>query len=164
MNAPIQMAEIHRIAELLAPLCEDDDQLFADMVEGETDLHSIVTRIHNQIARDEEMLAGITERQANLAERKKRISDRVTVSKAAIGKFLRAAMLTKVELAEATYSVRGGKPTLRVVDPEAVPPAYCRTKVEPDKPAINAAYESKDDLPNWLVREPPLDVVTKRAK
>lgn len=165
MNAiPVQLAEIARIAALLEPLCEEDDTLFADMMEGESDLHSIVTRIHNQIARDEEILTGIAERKANLAERERRIKDRLTVSKAAIGKFLRAARQTKIELPEASYSVRDGKPKLVVVSPDAVPAEYCRVKTEPDKPAINAAFEGRDDLPNWLTLEPAIDIVTARKR
>lgn len=165
MNAhPLKLAEIARIAEALAPLCDDDETLFFDMVEGETDVHAIIGRIHAQIARDEEMLAGIVERQANLSERKKRISDRVTVGKLAIGKFLRAAMLPRIELPEATYSVRDGKPRLAIVNPDAVPEEYRRVKSEPDKTAINAAFADADALPNWLVREAATDVVTARNK
>lgn len=160
----VQVAEIARIAEQLAVLCDDDERLFADMLEGETNLYGIVGRLHNQIASDGELITGIAERQADLAERKRRLSDRVTATKSAIGQFLRAAQLTKIELPEATYSVRDGKPGLRVVDPEAVPAELCRTKIEPDKSAINEAFAAADDLPNWLVREPARDVVTARTK
>lgn len=164
MNAPVQMAEIARAAEYLAPYCDGDEQLFLDMLEGETDLFRIIGRIHEQIARDEEMLTGIAARKANLKEREERIASRVIASKALIGKFLRSAKLPKIELPEATYSVRDGKPSLKVVDPAAVPDALCRTKSEPDKSAINAAYAQAQELPNWLVREPARDVVTARTK
>jgi hypothetical protein len=164
MNHAVQLAEVARIAEQLAILCDDDERLFADMLEGETDLHAIVGKLHEQIASDNELVAGITQRQAELAERKRRLTDRVTATKAGIGKFLRAAMLAKIELPEATYSVRDGKESLRVVDAEAVPPELCRTKVEPDKTAINLAFAEVDALPNWLTREPARDVVTMRTK
>ena len=164
MNAPLQRAEIARIAEQLDILCGDDEQCFADMVEGETDIARIVARIHEQVERDGEMLVGIAARQATLAERKARITSRVAASKAAIGKFLRAAMLPKLELPDVTYSVRDGQPTLRIVDPAAVPVEYTRSKVEPDKTAINAAFGDAAKLPNWLVLDDASDVVTARAK
>lgn len=164
MNAQIQAAEIARAAEFLAPYCDGDEQLFLDMLEGETDLFRIVGRIHEQIARDEEMMTGIAERQANLAERKRRIGERITASKALVGKFLRAAQLPKLELPEATYSVRDGKPSLEITDPDAVPDGYRRVKTEPDKSAINAAFGGSETLPNWLVRNPAKDVVTIRTK
>lgn len=164
MNAMIQAVEIARAVEYLAPYCDGDEQLFLDMLEGETDLFRIIGRIHEQIARDDEMLVGIAAREANLKERKQRISERVKASKALIGKFLRAASLPKLELPEVTYSVRDGKPTLVVVDPAAVPPELCRTKTEPDKAAINEEFAQEAALPNWLVREPARDVVTARTK
>lgn len=164
MNAPIQQAEIARIADQLSILCDDDEQLFHDMLIGESDIDRIVQRIYDQMARDEEILVGISQRQGAIAERKQRITARVAASKAAIGQFLRAGQLTKLELAEVTISVRGGKPTLRVLDPAAVPTEFQRSKPEPDKPAINTAFADVDTLPNWLARDPARDVVTMRTK
>jgi len=160
----MQLAEVARIAEQLAVLCDDDERLFADMMDGESDVFRIIGKLHNQIACDTELLNGIAVRQAELAERKRRLSDRVTVTKAAIGQFLRAAKLPKIELPEATYSVRDGKSKLDVINPDAVPEAYTRTKTEPDKTKINEAFADADRLPNWLVREPARDVVTARTK
>lgn len=160
----VQLAEVARIAEQLAVLCDDDERLFADMIEGETDLYKIVGRLHGQIASDTELLTGITTRQAELAERKRRLSDRVTATKCAIGQFLRAAKLAKIELPEATYSVRDGKPKLEVVSEDAVPEQFCTLIRKPVKAAINEAFADADDLPNWLVREPARDVVTARTK
>lgn len=164
MNAPVQLAEIARIAEMLSVMCDDDEQLFHDMLIGESDIDRIIGKLHNQLASDSELVAGITARQSDLADRKRRLADRTAATKAAIGQFLRAAQLSKIELPEATYSVRDGKPTLRVVDPEAVPPGYCRAKIEPDKSAINLDFTDADQLPNWLTREPARDVVTARTK
>lgn len=160
----VQLAEVARIAEQLAVLCDDDERLFADMIEGETDLYKIVGRLHGQIASDTELLTGITTRQAELSERKRRLSDRVTATKCAIGQFLRAAKLAKIELPEATYSVRDGKPKLEVVSEDAVPEQFCTLIRKPVKAAINEAFADADDLPNWLVREPARDVVTARTK
>lgn len=164
MNHAIQLAEVSRIAEQLAVLCDDDERLFADMLEGSTNLHEIVGKLHSQIASDGELIVGIGERMADLGERKRRLVDRVTAAKAAVGKFLRAAQLPKIELAEATYSVRDGKPSLRIVDPDAVPSELLRVKYEPDKAAINETWADESELPNWLTREPGRDVVTARTK
>lgn len=160
----LAQADIARVAEMLAPMCDGDDRLLQDMLEGETDLLSIVGRIHEQIARDQEICVGIAERQASIKDRKARIEARIDASKAVIGKLLRAAKLPKLEMPEATYSVRDGKPSLKILDPLAVPLELCRQKTEPDKTAINAAYSETDQLPNWLVREPARDIVTVRTK
>lgn len=162
MNAPL-LAQLKLTAEQLAPLCEDDEDLFHDMMQGETDIVSVVTRLHEQLARDEEMLLGIKARQASLADRKSRIETRVSRFKEQIGIILRSAQLTKLELPDVTYSVRCGKPSLKVVDPKAVPDELTRIKREPDKAKINEAFGAKE-LPNWLVREDAKDIVTARTK
>lgn len=164
MNAPIQLAHIRAVAEALAPHCEEDEQLFHDMLTGETDIDRIVSRMHEQIARDGEMLVGIKERAAALSERKSRIEARIAAYKRQIGIVLRVAQLPKLELPEVTYSVREGKPKLVIVDPEAVPPEYQRIKAEPDKTLINDAFADSESLPNWLTVEPATDVVTARTK
>lgn len=163
MNAHLDLRILARDAEMLDELCGGDERLFADMMLGETDIDRIVSRIHEQLARDDETLLGIKARKAALAERQQRIEQRRDTAKAFIGKALRTARLTKLELPEVTYSVRDGKPKLSVVDPSAVPADYCRTKSEPDKTAINEAFADASDLPNWLVREPARDVVTGRT-
>ena len=164
MNAHLDLAALKRDAEQLDELCGGDERLFHDMLLGETDIDRIVLRIHEQRMRDEEMLVGIKDRQASLADRKKRIEARAASAKAFIGKALRIARLAKLELPEVTYSVRDGKPTLKVVDPAAVPEEYTVSKPVPDKAAINQAFADATDLPNWLVREPASDIVTGRTK
>jgi len=164
MNAPLELASIKRIAEALAPLCEDDEQLFHDMIVGETSIDWLVSRLHEQVARDCEMLVGIKERAAALSERKSRIEARVEAFKRQIGMCLRAASLTKLELPEVTYSVRDGKPQLVIVNPDAVPSEYQRIRAEPDKAAINEAFADTEVLPNWLGVEPARDIVSARTK
>ncbi len=164
MSTHLDLNQLAREAEMLDKLCGDDEQLFADMMEGETDIDRIVLRIHEQLAQDEEMLAGIKERQAAIAERKKRIETRRDNAKALIGKALRIARLPKLELPEVTYSVRDGKPKLEVVDPLAVPERFAIPRPTPDKRIINKFFADIDDLPNWLVRTDAQDVVTGRSK
>jgi hypothetical protein len=164
VNAGIQLAEINRIAAELDTLCGDDELLFADMLHGETDLFEIVGKLHQRLAADQELVAGISERQAELVERKRRLMARIDATKATVGKFLRAAKLPKLELPEATYSVRDGKPKLEIVNADAVPEDLTRIKREPDKTAINAAFADADDLPNWLVRIGATDIITVRTK
>lgn len=165
MNAHFDLGRIAQVAAELDQLCGgDDEQLFADMMVGETDIDHVVLRIHEQFARDGEMLVGIKERKAAIGERQARIERRMEAAKSLIGKVLRVGRLTKLELPEVTYSIREGKPSLKVVDPEAVPEDLCRVKREPDKAAINEIYAGQDALPNWLVREDARDVITARTK
>ena len=164
MNSHVKLAEIQRIAEMLEPFCDGDEQLFADMMEGESDVDRVAARIWEQVARDTEILAGITVRKASLDERKARIEHRVEAGKQAIGQVLRAAHLKKLELPEVTLSVRDGKPKLEIADKSAVPEDFQRATYSPDKTAINEAFADADELPNWLTRVPAKDIVTGRVK
>lgn len=160
----IDLALIARIADELDTLCGDDDRLFHDMLQGESDIDHIVRRIHEQLARDAEMIAGITERQAALAERKGRIQARYDGGKALIGKVMRAGLLTKLELPEVTYSVRDGKSGLIVLNDDAVPDEFCTLVRKPVKATINEAFADAKELPNWLSRSLPKDMVTARTR
>lgn len=142
----------------------DDERLFADMLVGESDIDHVVARIHEQVERDKEMLAGITVRKAALDERKDRIARRAEAGKVLIGKVLRAGRLTRLELPDVLYTVRDGKAGLRVTDPAGVPEEFQRIKSEPDKAKINEAFDGAEELPNWLVRGVPEDVVSARTK
>jgi hypothetical protein len=164
MNQIVKLAEIERIAEMLAPFCDGDEQLFHDMMQGESSVDYVASRIWEQVARDAEILAGIKERKARLAERQDRLERRAEAGKAAIGEVLRRAKLKKLELPEVTLSVRDGKPKLEIADKDAVPSAFQRATYAPDKTAINEAFDDSDALPNWLTRVPAKAVVTARTK
>jgi hypothetical protein len=163
MNSPVKMAEIARIRDEMRELCGDDDDLFMDMMEGESDIFAIASRIHEQIARDNEMLVGIKARIDTIKGREERVKNRASAGKAALGALMRAGGLTKLELPEVTYSVRLGKPGIEIVDPDAVPDEYCDFKRVPRKADINAAFDPSGELPNWLTRKEARDVVTGRT-
>ena len=164
MRIDIKAAELRRAVEWFEIHYGDEDSDLKDIfLEGETDLHAIALRIHEQIARDHEMLAGIKERIATIRERESRIKARASASKEAIGALMRTAGVTKLELPEITYSVRYGKPGIEVADPEAVPDEFCDFKRVPRKADNNAAFDPDGELPNWLTRKAPHDIVTGRT-
>lgn len=164
MNQMVKLSEIQRIAEMLAPHCDGDEQLFHDMMQGESDIDRVASRIWEQVARDTETLVGIKERQGALSERKVRIERRVEAGKAAIGEVLRRSHLKKLELPEVTLSVRDGKPKLEIADKDAVPSQFLKPRYEPSQTLINEEFAGKDELPNWLTRTPARDVVTARSR
>lgn len=165
MNIQIQTQEIARIAEVLRAMVGDDDERgWADAIEGETDLHKLVNRLHEGIASDSGMVAGIKMRQGDLADRKARIESRIEAQRGAVISLLQAGRVNKVELPEATYSLRDGKARLDIVSDDAVPEEYCTLIRKPVKAAINEAFADAAELPNWIVREPARPVLTMRAK
>lgn len=164
MNLLIKLSEIQRIADELRPLIGDDERCFADMIEGETDAGYLIQLLHDAIAHDGELVTGGEARIAEITGRVNRYKARMAANKAAIGKVLRAASLSKWELPEATYSVRDGKPKLAVVDVDAVPIEFLRPTYRPSLAAINEAFGDSKTLPNWLTVEPARDIITARTK
>ena len=164
MNTHLDLAALKRDAEQLDELCGGDERLFHDMLLGETSIDRIIMRIHDVVQDSQGMATALGERIKEMQARKKRLETRADNGRAFIGKALRIARLAKLELPEVTYSVRDGKPSLKVVDPAAVPEEYTVAKPVPDKTAINEAFADRADLPNWLVREPASDIVTGRTK
>ncbi len=161
---PIKLNEWRRIADQLREACGDDETLFADMIDGETYAIDVIARLHNERAGALELIEGIKARENDLKARRTRLANREAAIKAAIGQVLRAVQLPKVELPEATYSVRDGKPRLEIVDADAVPFDYCVPKQVPDKAFINSQFTDAGELPNWLVRIDASDVITARTK
>lgn len=164
MNIQIARAEIERLAEQIAPMCDGDERLLRDMLEGETDLVWLVSRLHEERARDLETLAGIKARKDDLRIREDRIKAREARFKDEIGKLLRAGKLAKLELPEVTYSVRIGKDKLVVTNPLAVPEELNAVSWRPDMTKIKEEFADARSLPNWLRIDPAKDIVTGRVK
>ena len=163
MNPQIEATNIKRAVDWLVSQCGDDaSDMLPDFLEGETDLHKLITRLHEGIANDAGMVTGIKERKADLDTRQKRLEGRIDAQKGAIVMLMQAGKQSKVELPEVTYSLRDGKPKLVVVDAEAVPFDFMRQKFEVDKTAINEEYAGRDDLPNWITLEPAKPILTGR--
>lgn len=160
----LNLPEMQRIAEWLREQCGDDEQAFADSLEGCTDTFEALEATHKSILSDEELIVGIKARKAELETRLSRIEARKDVKRKVIGKILRAVGLKKAELVEGTVSVRDGKPKLVVLDKDAVPEEYQRVTVAPDMTAIKTAFENVETLPNWIATQPATDVVMIRSK
>jgi len=163
MNPQIEATNIKRAVDWLVSQCGDDaSDMLPDFLEGETDLHKLITRLHEGIANDAGMVTGIKERKADLDTRQKRLEARIDAQKGAIIMLMQAGKQSKVELPEVTYSLRDGKPKLVVVDADAVPEIFHRHKVETDKALINEAFADAEVLPNWLTLEPAKPILTGR--
>src|SRR5262245_8580308 len=107
-----------QIANLLVmhPELAEDDVLRADMVEGSTDAHEFLSSLTRKIGEDEAAAAGLEEYRHDLLVRKARLEHRAEVLRALAFKVMQAADLKKVELPEATLSVRNGTPKVIITD------------------------------------------------
>lgn len=121
------------------PELQEDEVLRADMLEGSTDLNAFLIQVERQ-RRDATTLAdAIGIYVDELRSRKARFERRDEAFRSLMFKLLEWANLKKVELAEATISIRQGTPKVIVTDESMVPDIFCRFKREVDKVKVKEA-------------------------
>ncbi|WP_425639944.1 siphovirus Gp157 family protein [Agrobacterium radiobacter] len=131
-------------ADMLAayPELEADEELRADMLEGETNFHAVLTRLVNG-ERDADSLAkAVAGRISDLQARKSRAERRKEAMRSLMFKLLKAAGVPRVPLAEATISIGKKAAAVEIIDEAALPEAYVRISTSPDKTAIKEALQA----------------------
>ena len=144
MRIDIEKIKIQQVVDAIQAQYPDDDQLLADMVEGETDLYTIAGRLLEANEHDNGMLASLDSQIADRQSRKARFKLRVSSRRDAILDLMQVAKADKLELAEATISVRKVAPKLKVVQPDLVPDELCKFTRKPDMAAIKASNDTVD--------------------
>jgi hypothetical protein len=142
-------------ADMLAayPELEADEELRADMLEGETNFHAVLTRLVNG-ERDADSLAkSVALRISDLQARKSRAERRKEAMRSLMFKLLKAAGVPRVPLAEATISIGKKAAAVEIVDEAALPQAYVRVSTSPDKTAIKEALQSGASVPGAKMGE-----------
>lgn len=154
MNLSLTLAQIEALKIMLRDASEEDEQLWLDTLEGETDAFEIVRALLNAIEEDEGQHAALTAQMADRKARRDRCEARNEKRREAIAAIMACAKIDKLPLAEATVSLRTLPAKIAVNDPTAVPEEYTKPNPKPDMDAIKNAFKPGDDLPNWLRCEP----------
>jgi hypothetical protein len=155
----------HQVAQLLAtyPELVDDEVLQLDMLEGSTDLVEFM-RVLERRRQDAVTLSEAVAMNIDaLAARRARFERRQEVVRQLMFQLLQLAHLKKLELPEATVSMRAGVPKVIVTDEAAVPDEFCRIKREPDKGKIKAALAELKPVPGATLSNAE-DVISIRVK
>lgn len=131
-------------AEMLAayPELEADEELRADMLEGETNFHAVLTRIVNVERDADSLVKAVAGRISDLQARKARAERRKEAMRSLMFKLLKAAGVPRVPLAEATISIGRKAAAVEIVAEAALPRAYVRISTSPDKTAIKEALQA----------------------
>lgn len=126
------------LADLIAafPELAEDEDLRRDMVEGETDAFSLLTRLVNQEREANSMAAAIKARIDDLSARKQRADRRKEAMRSLMYKIMKAGALPKVALPEATLSIGKKAAAVEIVDEAALPKWAVRVSYSPDKVLI----------------------------
>lgn len=154
--------EIGQVADQLLTLCGGDDRLYADMIDGETDIAKVCSRLLEMVEIEEGNIASLTTQMALRKERRDAAEARIDAIKEGIRKIMGAAMLPTLKLPEATIWVRPVAAKLKIVDPDAVPEQFTVTTHKPSLTKINETYNPNGALPNWLSVEPARQTISIR--
>jgi hypothetical protein len=137
------------------PELADDEVLRADMLDGSTDIGDILTSLIHTIQDATALKEGTKARLDELKARGERFTRRTEFVRALIFKIMETARLKKLELAEATLSIRNNPQQVIGEDVDALPDALCRIKREPDKKKIRDTLLAGEAVPGWTLSNAP---------
>ena len=141
-------AEIERLRVTYPQIWEDgDEQLLLDSLEGETDFHRFLAAVVRRICEAEACAEGIGDLIREVRERQARFEQRSDAFRSMAFKLMTAAEVRKVELPQATLSIRAGQPKVIVTNEDALPPSCIRIKREPDKIALKEHLMRGEHVP-----------------
>lgn len=121
------------------PEMAEDEILRADMIEAETDFNSYLRMLERK---RREAITNAEALRMNIdldRQRKEKFERRDEAIRSAMFKAMQWGELKKVELPEATLSIRAGTPKVMVFDEAAIPDELCRFKREVDKAKLKEA-------------------------
>lgn len=130
--------------KLICPEAWDDGEetLLLDMLEAETDLQEFAAVIVDRMREASSMAGGIESRIIDLQARQGRYERREQAMRDLAFKLMTAADLPKLELKEATLSIRRGTPKVVITDEAMIPDAMCKFTRTPDRTKIKDALKS----------------------
>lgn len=133
----------------LCPGFDDDERLTLDMLEGETELNEIVSKLLEENEADEGLIEALKAQVEVRKVRRERVEARIEARKSAIVSLMDCAQLRKLPLPEATISIRTLMPRPKVMDAEQLPDAFVilETIRKPDTEAIAVAVEQGVPIP-----------------
>lgn len=126
----------------------DDDEAIADAIEGETSFNEAVSDAIDRLSEIDSFADAIGAREKELAERRARFISQAERIRTSIGVAMGVAGIKKLELAQATISVRKVPPHVVILNEADVPARFWKPR-DPalDRKAVLAALKTKEDVP-----------------
>lgn len=145
------------------PELADDAGLRADMIEGETDLHRIASRLVLAKVDADAMAASIKAIRQDYADRQGRYEAKADAARQSLAEIMAIADLPKLELPEATVSRMAGKNSVEITNSRDLPQGFFEIERKPLKLAIKAALHAGENVPGARMVTGP-DTITVRVK
>jgi len=115
---------------------EGDERLLADMLEAETSLYEFFASLVHGMRTTKAFIVGMTTLMDELKARRDRYERREEALRGLALKLMQHANVRKIELPQATLSIRTGSQKVIITDETALPPDCVRVRTEPDKVRI----------------------------
>jgi hypothetical protein len=155
----IDIQWIERVmAGLLAehPEMAEDEILRADMLVGCTNADEILRRLVFELITDIAMAEGVAESIGKLKERQARFERRQDAIRSLMQRVMDAAQIGKIQLPEATLSMRPGVARVVIADEKAIPERFIVTTTSISKAAIKEAIKDGITIEGaYLSNAPP---------
>lgn len=133
---PRQIRQSIENLKIQHPELIEDDEAWAMSLESETDINSFLTNIVRRIEDTKALVIGTQDRFEELKARKSRFETRIEALRDLAFKMMQATELQKLELPEATLSLRNTPATVVITDEENLPDIACKFERKPDKAKI----------------------------
>jgi predicted nuclease with TOPRIM domain len=128
----------------------EDEETWQMSLESQTDLAELLTNVVRKIEDAKALAVGTKDRLEELEKRKARFEHRVDALRQLAFKLMSAAEVNKLELAEATLSLRNGTPQLiGEADPTLLPDDLCKVSRSIDRTKVKDALKSGRDVPGF---------------
>jgi phage shock protein A len=130
----------------------DDEEMISDAVEGETSLIEAISGAADRVEELDAHCEALEARIKELGERRSRFEDQAARIKAAIHVAMGQAELRKLELPQATISLRAVAPKAEITDEAALPSKFWKAQ-DPklDRKAVLDALKAKESVPGAVL-------------
>jgi Gp157 protein len=163
INPLVVRQQIENLKVSHPELIEDDEAWLASL-ESETRFEELVTQLVRRIDDSKALAEGTAGRLTELQERKARLLHRMESLRNLLFKLMESAELAKLELPEATITIRKGQPQLvGDADPADLCDVYCKISRTLDRTAIKSALKDGVAIPGFSLSNatPSLSIRTK---
>jgi hypothetical protein len=145
------------------PELAEDEEGLALSIESETEVPELLAQLVEIEADASTMAAALETRIADMKVRSDRYSRRGKAARELAHVIMFDIGLQKLELPEATLSIRNGSVRVVVPDDAAIPDRFCRFVRQVDRTALKAALDAGEPL-NYAALERGPDSLTIRRK
>lgn len=154
-----------QIANLLLvhPELKEDEEAWALSLESETEALDLFRQIEQRRQSAAHLAGAIASNIAELQLRQERFVQRERAMRSLMFKLMEQASLKRIELPEATVTIRAGSPQVVILDHRDLPDELCRIKREADKSAVREALNNGAELKGAYLSNgiPSLSIRTK---